>query len=1022
MSEPEPRRSFRATKGQHTKAFDELGNGPEMKNKRQTKKGGKKSSQKEEAQDEDEEVIRCICGATTQDDDDANEPWIACDKCGAWQHNVCVGMSVFTEDLTKDYFCEQCAPDDHKETLEAIAKGEKPWDERRRKYEDDKKRKKGKKGKGKRISDTQGREKDRSSPDNASTTNKHSKLSPTPDIKKEDFSQDVQAASSKGKRKSQDHLQGPPPKIQKTTEAPAVPLPVYPPYTPPEDLPATLSELEPVRQQKAKALLKSLDVAIEQAERKELYTVPTQTNKRTVTERLAIEIERAFNDAHGSNVGAAAQLRTLVFNLKGNVDLSAQLFNRTLPPPSFVIMTGEELANKELQKENAELKARAEKQSILMQPEGPRMRRTHKGEEVVEGESYTTVTEEAPSALRREGSDAMEVDSDPPASAKNKSTVAGTPLRVDTKAAASGSSKQQQNFDIGKVFNSVRSPSASHQRKQSMQVPSAGPIEDADVDRLLKDSTESPPYSPTQNVIDPDEIWNGPLVMTNIADVSVSAKHVGGADLKTAKNIEWTELIPAVLTVAGRIPEEKAVPYLCAMRYNNQIDLVFISLTPSNAGDDIAKKQFTDVIKYFQSKKRYGVVGDKKLGNVRDTYLIPIAEGDGDLPEPLQNIDDHKIPAKRTEAMLLMVFVFRDEKQAQIPLEQQKLELQQQGASPAASDQSTPAPQRHHSIATPGFSPATPHAPQGPGQGFGSAGGIHSTPTPLQYNQTPVPPPSIPGQQGQFQQHQQQQQQTQQLPQQQQHQAPPPPPPQQQQQHIQHRPQQPHTGQPAAAAAAAAAAHDPNAAAMRAAQAEGERKARQVLGPLFASATVTFLLPHAARMKEGEWNAVKRCLERDPRARDDLPLLSKLLTEEGNNARQAGQQQQQAQQQQGGVQKSMGAPGRQASPAGPRPIAQQQQQTHAVQARQQQSQQPLQKSPPPTQQQQQQQQQPQQQAQLSAQAVQAGSVPAPAVATARPALHAQSTVPTPAPAQATGPPPQQQQEQSAPAVASPKSS
>jgi hypothetical protein len=63
---------------------------------------------------------------------------------------------------------------------------------------------------------------------------------------------------------------------------------------------------------------------------------------------------------------------------------------------------------------------------------------------------------------------------------------------------------------------------------------------------------------------------------------------------------------------------------------------------------------------------------------------------------------------------------------------------------------------------------------------------------------------------------------------------------------------------------------------MRQAQIEGEQ-------------TVTFLLPHAARMKEGEWNAVKRCIEKDPRARDDLPLLSKLLTEEGNNAKDAKQ-------------------------------------------------------------------------------------------------------------------------------------
>ena len=32
---------------------------------------------------------------------------------------------------------------------------------------------------------------------------------------------------------------------------------------------------------------------------------------------------------------------------------------------------------------------------------------------------------------------------------------------------------------------------------------------------------------------------------------------------------------------AGRIPEDKAVPYLCGLRYNNQIDLVIPSLSAS---------------------------------------------------------------------------------------------------------------------------------------------------------------------------------------------------------------------------------------------------------------------------------------------------------------------------------------------------------------------------------------------------------------------------------------------------------
>ncbi|KAI1810850.1 hypothetical protein GGS20DRAFT_565673 [Poronia punctata] len=864
MSEPEPRRSVRATKGQHTKAFDQLENGPEPK-RRQVKKNAKKAAEKEDKQEEDEEVIRCICGATTQEDDDANEPWIACDKCGAWQHNVCMGMSVFTEDLTKDYFCEQCSPQDHKETLEAIKRGEKPWEDRRQKYEDEKKKKKGNKKKGKRVSD----QKERASPSaaTATATVKSQQPSPAPDVKKEK-GEHAQEPPSKGKRKSRDHSQGPAVKQRKVTETQATP--VYPKYSAPADLPDAIQKLEGTRRQAALGLQKSLDSAIDQAEKKKLYSLPEGASKKNISERLALEIERAFVDTHPNSSQNAAQLRTLLFSLKNNVELAARVLNRTLPPTSFVVMTGDELATKELQRENAEMKARAEKQSILVTDDGPRIRRTHKGEEVVETDSFSMATDEVPSQLRQQGVREAAEAKNPGAKSQvgggagteatatsgdgqktaSRRTSSG-PLRIDTQPSQS---PKPSDFDLGKVFSSVGSPSVNHQRRPSAQVRSAGPGDDPDVDRLLQDDgTDSPPYSPTED-IDPDVVWRGPLTMTNVADITTVAKFVGGADLSKIKGIAWKDLIPPLLSVCGRIPEEKVVPYLCGLRYNNQIDLVITSLSPARPNNEADRKQFLAVIDYFKSKKRYGVVGERKLGNVRDTYLVPVPEGNGPIPEPMQNIDDHLIPQVRTEPMLLMVFVVRDEKQTPIPPEQARPDLQQslQQSQAGTPSQATPVPPpRHPSIPSgPTWSPATPQ-------------GSVSTPTfpPPQYSQTPIPPPKIPGQP-----------------------TPPisaPPRP---------IPPGPPTVAPAAPHGAAAPGpsvpnQDPNVHALRAAQAEGEMKARQVLGPLFESSTVTFLLPHAARMMEGEWTAVRRCLERDPRARDDLQLLSKLLTEEGNAAR-----------------------------------------------------------------------------------------------------------------------------------------
>lgn len=145
---------MRSTKGQH-KSLDQLDQ-LTLDGKKRGRKGSKKPESPQEDDGSEEEIIRCVCGAREQDGD-PGEPWIACDTCAAWQHNVCMGMSVYSEDLPKEYYCEQCKPENHKELLEGIERGEKPWEERRRQYEEEKasgkRRKGGRKAKPKRNSD-----------------------------------------------------------------------------------------------------------------------------------------------------------------------------------------------------------------------------------------------------------------------------------------------------------------------------------------------------------------------------------------------------------------------------------------------------------------------------------------------------------------------------------------------------------------------------------------------------------------------------------------------------------------------------------------------------------------------------------------------------------------------------------------------------------------------------------------------------------------------------------------------------
>lgn len=648
--EAEPRRSVRATKGQHTKAFDQLDQ-PTEAPKRRGKRGKKANANDERQEEVEEEVIRCVCGATEQAED-SGEPWIACDTCGAWQHNVCMGMSVFTEDLPNHYYCETCNPDEHKELLEGIAKGEKPWEGRRARYEaeSEKKKKRGRRGgRGKRISDS----KDGKEQGEESTPAPRKSKSPGVEDKKEKDG----PSKMTGKRKSRDDSQdedskpsGPASKLQKVTESK-----VMSGYTPPEDLAKSLSELPDNRQGPVKVLLKSLAHALTLAIKKSNYILKEGETAEEKAEKHAIQIERAVFDSHPNNKEYAGQCRTLAFNLKNNEDLSSNLFNQTLSPTALAVMTSNELASKELQRELAELKAKVDKQSILIADEGPRVRRTHKGEELVESDNEMQADEETPTFAANPGARDGSGGPSRKASESTGPESGKPPLTVDTQH-----SPRQSDFDIGKVFSSVKSPTLNTPGRRTSSGtfgPAGGPGVDPEVDRLLQDENDSPPYSPTEDN-DPDVVWRGHLVMNALADLPANIKYVGGANLAADRVVPWNSLIPKRLSVAGRIDQQKAVEYLCSLRYNQFTDVVVTSILPAS---EAFRPEFQAVYNYFVSKKRYGVIGDKGVANVRDTYLVPVVPGEGNHPEFMLNLAVNLIPLQRTEPMLLAVFVYRDD-------------------------------------------------------------------------------------------------------------------------------------------------------------------------------------------------------------------------------------------------------------------------------------------------------------------------------------------------------------------------
>lgn len=531
-----------------------------------------------------------------------------------------------------------------------------------------------------------------------------------------------------------------------------------------------------------------------------------------------------MNDTSANHKKYQSQIATLTFNIKRNSELCSRLLKKTLTIPVLAIMNSDQLASKELQRETAEMIARAEKQSILVTDDGPRLRRTHKGEELIGDDGFAIPSDETPSGGRRPTVGRESAEEEKPAlppkgppvrtsSIDRRVSHSPTGMHIDTQGAQQ-SPRQGADFDINKVFSTVKSPTAAHHRRPSVPVPigpANGPGFDPEVDRLLQDDTnESPPYSPTEES-DPDIIWRGSVVMTSLADFPAVAKHAGGGNLQKTLGIPWSRLIPRRLVVAGRIDEQKATVYLCSLRFSLQTDLVVVSL---HGTTESSKRQLKEVVDYFVSKKRYGVIAEKLQSNVRDTYLVPVPAGTGNYPEFMLNLSDNFIPQTRTEDMLLLVFVYRND-----PEEMERSrgpDWQQKLAAQAAANNGQPGyVQRVNSIPgpSPAFSPTSPQVPFPPQDGAAK-------------------PPTYPYA----------------------------------------------AGHPAQAVA------DPGAAERRAqAQAEGEALARQVLGPLAASPTINFLMPQAYQMTRVEWEVIKDLYETDPRTRDDLNHLSQRLEQRPPN-------------------------------------------------------------------------------------------------------------------------------------------
>jgi hypothetical protein len=403
----------------------------------------------------------------------------------------------------------------------------------------------------------------------------------------------------------------------------------------------------PARKSAATALIRLFVDQITAAQKKGSYTLPAGQLAEDAARQLGLSIEDAMYHNFCGRAGEPTesyklQLRTILFNVKKNPSLRDRLLVGSLSPESLARMKPEDMASEELQQKDAEIKRESERQHIIIQEQGPRIRRTHKGEELVEDETHTAASESVFSAGPRR---ATEADGSP----GNQSPL--TP-------------KVQQSTRFQNEHGHGQSPTGGHHDHVFPEVstnirepvPHGGKIQaDAEIDQLLRDDEpESPPYSP-KDFNDDHLVWRGKVAMVPVSEFSSSAKHVGGADL--SGRIPWSQLAPPTLQVDGRIEIQLASSYLCGLRFSSSTDVSVIAVSYQDLPSERAG--FDKLFDYFKNRSRYGVIGKHPLSAVKDTYIIPIEAGTTTKPEFIELLENNSLEDTINERTLLIVFVVK---------------------------------------------------------------------------------------------------------------------------------------------------------------------------------------------------------------------------------------------------------------------------------------------------------------------------------------------------------------------------
>ncbi|KAI2474399.1 SPOC multi-domain protein [Pyrenophora tritici-repentis] len=571
--------------------------------KGQTQRAQSTQSAEQDDEEEEDAIIRCVCGDQR---DIRGRQMICCDSCAAWQHNKCLGLPEGDFWEGKDYYCEQCRPDQHVELLAAMARGERPWA-----------RKKGSKPKARPSDVKPDTASEKAStpqpattplpappaPAEASTPTPAPITVPTPEASNGHAEPKPATVSLGEKRRHEASAEKPnaSKKRRKSSHVESKPAPQS----------ATVSDIDalpPNQKTVAEKLRETLTPLINAASDSRGYRIPDGQTAKSLATKYTLQMSHAAFELYGEPTGGSSpyfnKFRTIMFNVKKNTLLVDRLLSGSLKAGDLVGMEAEEMASEDKQREYAAMREAAEKQMILTEETGPRLRKTHKGEEIVgednfDNDDYPTVRE----SIAEDAVMQSPMGTRPPETPASASR--GLP-EIDTQQ--DSARRASNNFDINSVFDKVRSPQHDqqaflHRRHSSMhtQDKPQSAVDDADVDRLLKDEDNDVEMSGYSS--DPTVCWQGSINMQSMEPFDAVARFVAGGDF--GQVVPWEKLLTNVVAIQGRIESSKGNDYIQSIAHTESHEVSILAISPVTTD---GRSVMDHLFQYFHSRGRWGVV------------------------------------------------------------------------------------------------------------------------------------------------------------------------------------------------------------------------------------------------------------------------------------------------------------------------------------------------------------------------------------------------------------------------------